>query len=235
MSIIKYQNALIVILAAGVLTAMFNIVRATEEPAEIDVEETIIESSCETADEVTECSDESVEESFVSAETSIIEETEYSEPFESEQSESEQSESDSSEPEPSVSGFNEFEAYVDSIPSESWKITVYTTDDLSYINATSYGYSEGIYVFEADTPMVRDNVISCLTQYSYEITESSAPWSYIDRMTVSEAADFYRDFFEIRGISIEQMSYMAPEVLDGIMAEWDYAGTRASLDANDLV
>lgn len=230
MSIIKYQNALIVILAAGVLTAMFNIVRATEEPAEIDVEETIIESSCETADEVTECSDESVEESSVSAETSIIEETEYSEP-----SESEQSESDSSEPEPSVSGFNEFEAYVDSIPSESWKITVYTTDDLSYINATSYGYSDGIYVFEADTPMVRDNVISCLTQYSYEITESSAPWSYIDRMTVSEAADFYRDFFEIRGISIEQMSYMAPEVLDGIMAEWDYAGTRASLDANDLV
>lgn len=235
MSIIKYQNALIVILAAGVLTAMFNIVRATEEPAEIDVEETIIESSCETADEVTECSDESVEESFVSAETSIIEETVYSEPFESEQSEPEQSESDSSEPEPSVSGFNEFEAYVDSIPSESWKITVYTTDDLSYINATSYGNSEGIYVFEADTPMVRDNVISCLTQYSYEITESSAPWSYIDRMTVSEAADFYRDFFEIRGISIEQMSYMAPEVLDGIMAEWDYAGTRASLDANDLV
>jgi len=230
MSIIKYQNALIVILAAGVLTAMFNIVRATEEPAEIDVEETIIESSCETADEVTECSDESFEESSVSAETSIIEETEYSEPFESEQSES-----DSSEPEPSVSGFNEFEAYVESIPSESWKITVYTTDDLSYINATSYGYSEGIYVFEADTPMVRDNVISCLTQYSYEITESSAPWSYIDRMTVSEAADFYRDFFEIRGISIEQMSYMAPEVLDGIMAEWDYAGTRASLDANDLV
>lgn len=230
MSIIKYQNALIVILAAGVLTAMFNIVRATEEPVEIDVEETIIESSCETADEVTECSDESVEESSVSAETSIIEETEYSEPFESEQSES-----DSSEPEPSVSGFNEFEAYVDSIPSESWKITVYTTDDLSYINATSYGYSDGIYVFEADTPMVRDNVISCLTQYSYEITESSAPWSYIDRMTVSEAADFYRDFFEIRGISIEQMSYMAPEVLDGIMAEWDYAGTRASLDANDLV
>lgn len=230
MSIIKYQNALIVILAAGVLTAMFNIVRATEEPAEIDVEETIIESSCETADEVTECSDESVEESSVSAETSIIEETVYSEP-----SESEQSESDSSEPEPSVSGFNEFEAYVDSIPSESWKITVYTTDDLSYINATSYGYSDGIYVFEADTPMVRDNVISCLTQYSYEITESSAPWSYIDRMTVSEAADFYRDFFEIRGISIEQMSYMAPEVLDGIMAEWDYAGTRASLDANDLV
>lgn len=103
----------------------------------------------------------------------------------------------------------------------SWKITIYT--------------GEGTAVYIADTPMARDAYISLAGDDYYEVSEPQNPLAYIDRMTPEEAGVFYRDFFEIRGISAEQILNCDEDVFNSVMAEWDYAGERAGMDANDLV
>lgn len=102
-----------------------------------------------------------------------------------------------------------------------WKIVIYTDG--------------GVEVYIADTPMARDSYIALSGDYSYEVYDPINPLAYIDRMTPEEAGVFYRDFFEIRGISAEQILNCDEDVFNSVMAEWDYAGERAGMDANDLV
>ena len=215
MSDYRLRVLMIVFAIIGTYTAVFTAVRAEEESET----ETTVEI-CETEIEQT------YEETVLTDGSSETEETsEYAEEIEESQ-ETYESYDDS---------LALFEEYVSGIPACYWRITVYTADDLSYVSTSGYGYCDGVYVFEADSPMSRDSVITQISSYQYEVTESSAPWSYIDRMSPEEAADFYRDFFDIRGISVHDMAEFDEESLESVMAEWDYAGMRAGLNANDLV
>ena len=68
-----------------------------------------------------------------------------------------------------------------------------------------------------------------------EIAESTSVYEYIDSLSSEDAEYYYRNFFEIREISVEELASYDDETFNAIMAEWDYAGMRAGLDANDLV
>ncbi len=73
------------------------------------------------------------------------------------------------------------------------------------------------------------------TSETVETSESTSVYEYIDSLTAEEAGEYYRNFFEIRGITVEDLASYDDETFNAVMAEWDYAGMRAGLDANDLV
>ena len=228
------KRVITLICALGVATAGFSLMGAVSkadtdltdltEP-EVSETEVVAEETLET-EEVIETSVCEETEPFV--ETELIEETEIIEQT------VEIEESEVSEETEDI-GLIEFEEYLGRINADNWRITVYTYDDLTWVPATDFGYYDGLYVFEADTPMKRDEVLSAVGNYTYEIADAANPFAYIDRMTPEEAGVFYRDFFDIRGISTEQILNCDESVFDSVMAEWDYAGERAGLDANDLV
>ena len=68
-----------------------------------------------------------------------------------------------------------------------------------------------------------------------ECSETTSVYDYIDSLSAEEAEYYYRNFFEIREISVEDLASYDDETFNAVMAEWDYAGIRAGLDANDLV
>ncbi len=231
------KRVITLICALGVATAGFSLMGVVSkadtdltdltEP-ELSETEVVAEETCET-EEIIETS--VCEESEPIVETEFIEETVISEQTD----ETEVLEETEVAQETDDIGLVEFEEYLGRINADNWRITVYTYDDLTWVPATDFGYYDGVYVFEADTPMKRDEVLSAVGNYAYEIADAANPFAYIDRMTPEEAGVFYRDFFDIRGISTEQILNCDESVFDSVMAEWDYAGERAGLDANDLV
>ena len=90
-------------------------------------------------------------------------------------------------------------------------------------------------VIETEETLAETEQETEVTESEPECTETTSVYDYIDSLTAEEAEYYYRNFFEIRGISVEDLAAYDDETFNAVMAEWDYAGVRAGLDANDLV
>ena len=90
-------------------------------------------------------------------------------------------------------------------------------------------------VIETDESLAETEPETEVTESETGCTETTSFYDYIDSLNAEEAEYYYRNFFEIRGISVEDLAAYDDETFNAVMAEWDYAGVRAGLDANDLV
>ena len=106
------------------------------------------------------------------------------------------------------------------VPTEGYETEVICTEDTSF--------ETEVYVEETASETE-------VSESETETIEPTSVYDYIDSLTTEEAEYYYRNFFEIREISVEELASYDDETFNAVMAEWDYAGMRAGLDANDLV
>ena len=106
------------------------------------------------------------------------------------------------------------------VPTEVYETEVICTEDTSF--------ETEVYVEETASETE-------VSESETETIEPTSVYDYIDSLTTEEAEYYYRNFFEIREISVEELASYDDETFNAVMAEWDYAGMRAGLDANDLV
>ena len=90
-------------------------------------------------------------------------------------------------------------------------------------------------VIETEETVLESEQETVITESETECSETTTVYDYIDSLSASDAEYYYRNFFEIRDISVEDLAAYDDETFNAVMAEWDYAGVRAGLDANDLV